>query len=373
MRFHPGIALAATIAATAWAATTAIDSDPHGNPASGVLRITTDPPSRGECQQCHPTHGDELNISGFPPVLFDENANAIAFFLEGDGPCHPGMPINYPLGESDRIPETEPGAGYFEANSGGTRLVGVELRGRWPGEAVYTNSEATAEGRLISPHAFDPDMPRRDAGGEGLCLNCHDPHDTPGQRDLLLARYDGIGGYQTVGPPPEYRFCFTCHGADGAPGMEIENRYIEDYYDAALNGEFAGHQIRKNPDIALSWPSNVRVGDRLPCYDCHNPHGSRGNNGVEPNAFLISDQRPGWSGLTNTLDDAAQARRFCLGCHIPSDGIPGSQTVEGIVMNTLPDEDEHMSTATESCHDCHGRDYSSPTGKNVHNPSEGDV
>jgi hypothetical protein len=109
----------------------------------------------------------------------------------------------------------------------------------------------------------------------------------------------------------------------------------------------------------------------LPCYDCHNPHGSRGNDGVQPNAFVLSDQRTGWSGLTDTIDDAEQARRFCFGCHIPSDGIPGSQTVEGIVMNALPDHDGHTQAATKSCYDCHGRDYTSPTGHNVHNPSEG--
>ena len=97
-----------------------------------------------------------------------------------------------------------------------------------------------------------------------------------------------------------------------------------------------------------------RIGDKLPCYDCHNPHGSAGNDFVQPNGALLSDQRRDWSGLDNTLGDAAQARRFCFGCHIPSDGIPGSQTVEGIVMNTLPDEEPHRATR-QSCYDCHGR------------------
>jgi hypothetical protein len=215
-------------------------------------------------------------------------------------------------------------------------------------------------------------MPRRGPGGEGLCLNCHDPHGGSSRRDLLVAAYGGIGGHAAIGPPAEYRLCLSCHGKDGPAGMEPENRLVEDWYDGGLNGASGGHRIRKNPRIALSWPAHVRVGDMLPCYDCHNPHGSRGNNGVEPNAYLLSDERPGWSGLTNTLDDPLQSRRFCLGCHVPSDGVPGSSLVEGIVMNTLSDLGAHHSDSPRSCHDCHGRDYSGPTASNVHNPAGGE-
>ena len=156
--------------------------------------------------------------------------------------------------------------------------------------------------------------------------------------------------------------------------MEPENVRIRDYYDPVLNPETAGHRVRREPDIARSWPASVRVGDMLACSDCHNAHGSRGNDGVSPNAFLISDQRPGWSGLTDTLNDPEQSRRFCFGCHIASDGIPGIRSVRGIVMNTLPaSEPEHDSFATQSCHDCHGRDYASPTGFNVHHPDANHV
>jgi hypothetical protein len=85
---------------------------------------------------------------------------------------------------------------------------------------------------------------------------------------------------------------------------------------------------------------------------------------------LISDERPGWANLTNTVTDPEQSRRFCLGCHIASDGVPGSQVVEGIVMNTIPSgEIEHGSTGTRGCFECHGGDYSSPTSSNVHNLS----
>jgi hypothetical protein len=153
--------------------------------------------------------------------------------------------------------------------------------------------------------------------------------------------------------------------------MEPESRSIADFYDSGLNGASAGHQIRRNPAIALSWPPHVQVGDKLPCYDCHNPHGSRGFDGVNPNGYLLSDERPGWSGLTATRTDPEQSRRFCLGCHIPSDGTPGSVSVEGILMNTLPTGHAHNSSAQPGCFECHGADYSSPSGFNVHHPSDG--
>lgn len=346
------------------------DEDPHGHPAYGVLRVLTEPSTRGECSQCHPTHGDDAVFTANPKLLFTENSNALPFWQRGAMPCHSEQPVNYPLRDGDRLPELSEDPGYPEANDGGVRRVGVEYRGRWPGQQGYTNPAVVANGRYVSPHAMDADMPRQDAAGQGLCLNCHDAHGETGHHDLLVASYQGIGGASENGPPSAYRLCFSCHGADGPAGMELANRYIEDYYDPGLNHDTAGHRIRMNPDVALSWPSWIQQGDMMPCHACHNPHGSLGNNLAEPNAYLISDERNGWSGLTNTLTDASAARRFCFGCHIPADGIAGSQEVLGIVMNTLSEEQGHREMDGISCYDCHGRDYSSPTGYNVHHPAE---
>jgi hypothetical protein len=246
----------------------------------------------------------------------------------------------------------------------------VELRDRWPGAAVFEQGRTLIGDHYASPHRSDPDMPRKDEEGRGLCLNCHDPHGSVNQFDILVDRYEAIGGWEGPSAPPEYRLCFDCHGRDGPAGMRTENRWIEDYYDEGLQGDgMAGHQIRLSPKSALSWPSSVRVGDRLPCYDCHNPHGSQGYNRAEPNAFLISDQREGWSGLVATTTDPEQNRRFCLGCHIPSDGIPGTIIVHGIVMNTIPSGvDEHASASWAGCFDCHGGSYATARDHNVHHP-----
>jgi len=365
VRAISGILLTAVLGTAVWVYAGA-PYDPHGDPATGVLLKTTFPPTRGACTQCHPEHADDG--FGSETVLFTENDNRLAFFDQGEGPCHRDLPDNYPLTELDRIPEGQPNAGYFEANSGGIRRKGVRERGRWPGEAVFTSFDTTPSGRFISPHAQDPDMPRRGDTGEGLCLNCHTPHASENPFDLLTGVYLGIGGHESLGPPDRYQACLGCHGPAGPAGMDLENHRISDYYDAGLNGDAAGHQIRRNPAVALSWPSHIQNGDMLPCYDCHNPHGSRGYNGVEPNGWLISDERPGWSGLTDTVGDPSQCRRFCFGCHIPSDGIAGTQEVEGIVMNVLSGAAGHAAADAESCYRCHGSDYDAPLAHNAHNP-----
>lgn len=367
--------LSAVLGLAAWVAVTAqelVIFDPHGDVRTGVLRVVTDPPTRGECTQCHSTHTEEGDLPPAATNLFTDNSNRLAFWTQGATPCHQTRPTNYPLGENDRLPDLGPDVGYFEANTGGQRRAGVEFRGRWPGEAVYRNPRVTATGRYYSPHAHDPDMPRQDDGSEGLCLNCHNPHGTANRRDILTGSYGGIGGHMAIGAPTEYGLCFSCHRQAGLPGMDPENRLIADLYDSGLNGDTAGHQIRKNPEVALYWPAHIRVGDKLPCYDCHNPHGSEGNNRVQPNAFVLSDQRLGWSGLTDPRLNAEQNRRFCFGCHIASDGIPGSQTIEGIVMNAISDREAHKSSSLTACYDCHGRDYSTATSYNVHHPSPGE-
>jgi predicted CXXCH cytochrome family protein len=363
------MALTATLLTIPCLVTGGPEFNPHGDPTSGVLRVITAPSSRGECFQCHPQHGDE-SLTASEELLFAENTNDLAFFSQGAAPCHGAKPTSYPLPDADRMPETDADAGYPEANIGGVRTPGLDFRGRWPGETVWSDATVTTGGNFVSPHAWDPDMPRIDPGGQGSCHNCHDPHGSVGRFDLLTDNYGGVAGHSDVGPPQSYDLCLSCHGPMGPFGMDPENRNIRDYYDPGLNGDTAGHQIRLDSNNVLSWPANIQAGDMLPCYVCHNPHGSEGNDRVSPNGYLINDDRTGWSGLTNTRGQADQGRRFCLGCHIESDGIPGSRSVLGIVMNTLPDENGHESTDNRNCQRCHGSDYSGPTSYNVHHPND---
>jgi hypothetical protein len=341
---------------------------PHLDPVNGVSRVASPTTPVGDCAHCHDLHELETGESPYPNALFAETSNLLCYTQGGTGPCHQAMPVNYPATETSRIPEGFPNAGYFEYNGGGQKIWGVQYRDRWPGALVFDNPGMAGSLSSYSPHRNDPDMPRLDDAGVGSCLNCHNPHGSENPFDMLVSPYLGIGGYDEPTYPTRYQLCFDCHSAFGPMGMESTGRLIQDFYDSSLNGQTAGHQIHKNPRIAISWPAHIQKGDKLPCYDCHNPHGSRGYNGQGPNAFLISDERPGWANLTATKKDAANNRRFCFGCHIPSDGVPGSQMVEGIVMNTLSNSPEHRQLSIVGCFECHGADYSSSTSYNVHNP-----
>ncbi len=367
----PILVLAAGLSALSTPVLGQIRDGAHTDPIHGVEREATVPPSVGSCSQCHDMHA--LDNGDYPdnePALFATNDNDLCFDTSGVGGCHNDQPLNYPLTEIDYLPDYTSYPGYPEANDGGETTHGVEYRGRWTGRAAYENT-GQINGHDFSPHYLDADMPRRDAEGSGLCLNCHDPHGTDNPFDLLNDTYLNMGGHESFGAPDNYKLCFNCHGPNGPAGMNASGRLIQDFYDQSYNGDTSGHQIRRNPDIALSWPSYVQVGDKLPCYACHNPHGSRGASGAEPNAFLLNDNLPGWTGLTDPRNDAEQSRRVCFGCHIPSDGVPGSRTVLGIVMNTISDRGPHRSGATRSCVSCHGAIYDTPNSSNIHNQSSG--
>ncbi len=341
---------------------------PHMDSTHGVHRVLTSPPTIGDCIQCHETHGDEDGLA-IPeaPILFRANDNNFCFDTSGVGGCHNNTALNYPLPDTDFMPDFGDYPGYPEANSGGDKTRGVEYRGRWPGSFVFETTAMTG-GRYVSPHRNDIDMPLQDSQGTGQCLNCHSPHGTPNPFDQLTGDYRGMEGHADFGAPTAYDLCFDCHGSSGPPGMNTNGRMIQDFYDESLNPQTAGHQIRLNPDIAISWPSWVQAGDKLPCYICHNPHGSQGNNGAQPNAFLLNDAIPGWSGITDPINVSSQGRAVCFGCHIPSDGVPGSITVMGIVMNTLPDKGPHRTVGARNCMEVHGDMYGSSTSWNVHNP-----
>ena len=362
---------AALVLGSAWALVEAQTFSSHIDPVNGVLRVVQPWAPRGDCVHCHDMHTLDSGGPPYPGALFAENANALCYTADGASPCHQLMPTNYPSDETTRIPEGFPDAGYFEYNSGGAKNYGVEFRNRWTGQVLYDDPSVVGPAALfVSPHRNDTDMPRIDPAGRGSCLNCHDAHQSANPFDHLLNTYRGIGGFEDPAYPTRYQLCFDCHSAFGPAGMNATGKLIQDFYDSTINGTNAGHQIKKNPVIAISWPSHINVGDKLACYDCHNPHGSRGYNNLGANAYLLSDQRPGWYGLTDIKDDAVQSRRFCLGCHIPSDGVPGSNTVEGIVMNALPSKGAHGSTDTKACNSCHGADYARSTDNNAHNPAK---
>jgi len=333
-------------------------SPAHLSSTNGVFRDQT--LARGDCGQCHTAH-EETDPN--TKHLFADNNNYLCFSPDGVGGCHATRPsgasAGYPATALDRMPLGVYWQGYFEANNGGLEQHGVLEQVRWPGQLIWDDP-------TYSPHAYDPDMPRQDNMSRGSCMNCHNVHEGVTEYDLLLDSAGPLQASMSFPPPAALGLCLGCHSTAGPPGMNPTGRLINDFYDNVNKSQVS------NPGHAFLTPNgNIQAGSKLPCYNCHNPHGSAGSNGLAPNNYLLSDERPGWYGLTDTKNDPAQVRRFCSGCHPFSDGVGGG-LVEGVVLAPLTDlRAEHSSMAMEHCYDCHGRDYDAPNGRNVHNPNLG--
>ncbi len=257
---------------------------------------------------------------------------------------------------------------------------GFPAKGTYPGRSTYSST-------VINAHASIPaSMPAAGSAATtstlatGSCLYCHASHRGPNKYDGLLATFvpetaatvasDRVNGDYAA-------LCFDCHGGDAAwtakaPGIVNIKQFVT--YQGADNTRNSGHRIK-------TAGGTLPVNAPLPCYDCHNPHGStRGNKS------LLSD------AIGRNLDPttAAGIRQFCFGCHTSSDGkawdststayVPaGTQTVEGLrrdgtggsVLKIAVVTNAHASTDSASCYTCHGSDYATPSSNNVHNPTGG--
>lgn len=327
-------------------------TSPHGSTVSGVWRVAAYP--RGSCLQCHSAHEEG---SALPYGLFTDNANRLCFGASIGG-CHADRPVGgsagYPAQEADRLPFGSSDPAYFEFNTGGIRVPGVQNLVRWPGQLIW-------EDRTYSPHYASPVMPVRDADGNGSCDNCHDVHGGANRHDMLDTLYFGAIGSLTGSVLNNMALCLRCHSPFGPAGIDDTSRMISYYYDRGVNpGSSGGHSYQ-----AIS---GSQAGARMPCFECHNAHGSIGNSNGGPNRYLLSDQRSGWYDLTEIRNDNAQVRRFCFGCHQSSEGFGGGR-IGDYTPDRLPTGPAaHRFSDSTHCYDCHGRDYSSPTSHNVHNP-----
>ena len=267
--------------------------------------------------------------------------------------CHGREATGYPAVESDR---TAGDNGYFA-------LAGSSVRFsvRYPGQAVWENSILVG-GAPVSPHYNNA---KTSSGFDNVtrpvsdCKTCHDVHGTANQYNQLKGTFRAGG----------YGLCFQCHGKTTTATDNISR-----YYPAAAGGDNTdspaatnvGHNVKTTGGYLAQFTS-------LPCYDCHVTHGSKNGN-----TQLKSDQTErGWSGLGNTKygstssDNAADnnSRRFCLGCHVASDG-SGTATVENLSQAganrlKLPSAyglAEHKAASAQGCHRCHyGKNYSDNT------------
>lgn len=307
------------------------------------------------CSSCHIPHAREESS----PMLPGRKVNGVDIAADGSGwcvACHDSADSWF-------------GPGYPSTSAPTRDATGFPVSGTWPGPDTYSSGS--------NAHRLIAETTQTSAGGgrvvraQGDCLYCHAAHRGPNGYDGLVAQFrpstnstlatDQANGVYAA-------LCLACHGKTPASGFTGATAGANIAQFVATGTPSAGHRI-------MSAGGNLPVGAPLPCYDCHNPHGSRRGN-----ASLISDER----GRSLETSSATGVRHFCLTCHSTADQSSGwdsssnsyvavgVQTIEGLPRSggalRLPDLIGHNESSSTSCESCHGHDYSAG-GNNVHDPS----
>ncbi len=306
------------------------------------------------CGTCHDNHGsDAPKLLGQRKVVSTSTASNVisgTVITANDntvcGACHTNASTN------------------FSSPAAQSRTTsGFPIDGRFPGMAVYNNA-------TNGIHRAGRSNVTTLGYSTGDCKNCHDVH---GSANL----YDGLKGTYTQA---NYSNCFGCHGASGPSTINIQR-----YFPTTSGGTSANNRAGHKTLNAGSLPA----GSSMPCYMCHNAHGSASPDGLqvvtEANNTTIT---VGVAGSAFDLSTAAGVRQFCFTCHttdnnnngwngtayatvVSGDLVLGIDRVDTNKRLNLPTQAGHNSTDTESCYQCHGNDYSSANSANVHNPNAG--
>lgn len=282
--------------------------------------------------------------------------------------------------------------------------AGYPVTGTFPGKTVYNDTSKNRHAAIPSGVTTDSMLPAQTiARATGDCLWCHEAHGGRSAYDSLPTTF-GAPATATVTTDRtrgDYAAaCFICHGGgswEASGAVNIKQYATKTPDDSTVT---SGHRI-KTGGAAL--PLNAP----LPCYDCHNPHGSARNN-----KMLLADT------LGQSLDatvsggivatGAGRVREFCFTCHSTSDAsakvwdsAAGSYTsatssmfVQGLrrdgtllagqtrpsgysldqnylKLKPLGGADAHSQSSAKSCYDCHGKNYNGAGAPNVHAPTMG--
>lgn len=324
------------------------------------------------CASCHSVHADSGTFMRLPkpsidgsPVTGADTTWCIA--------CHDDENSWY--ASTTTVPYPQPASPSLNA-------TGYPVTGTFPGASVYT--DPVRNGHLSIPAGSMDDwaiVSREATRVAGDCLWCHSAHRGTSEYDGLVAGFGAStaqtkdtvdGGYAAI--------CFTCHKTGGlVPAPDIASAALGDPVDS-------GHTIHTD---GARYP----VGAPLPCYECHNPHGSSRGNTVNVSDALGQDLDPRDPAVAENAASgasAAKVRRFCFSCHVTYDADPvtgrpwawnsvsgayepvlASAVSVGLSRNVavgvndlrLPMANGHSRADEDrACHECHG---------DVHKPMSG--
>lgn len=318
-----------------------------------------------ECITCHGPHQNSGAAKGaLVPrnfLKFGSLSNSILIDASAQNAacigCHDDNNTWWKATHSESYPSTSQPA-TMTAQSPATGMQSYPATGTFPGASVANSATQNGHSNIASFGDYD----------KGDCRYCHSGH-ANGVTDQLLSDRGELRAMKSVGGvvsdqekmSGDYAsFCLSCHNSSNSntPWSSAADiaQYVmvtpgsSDSEISAFLKSHAGHRIQNDTGV-------LPAGSSLPCYACHNPHGS------QTNAFNFSDELG-----VNLKDD----RNFCMTCHVTSDGYvcedgnQGStvllkdakrQDVFGIPRSSgvlqLPSRAAHDSTSNKACNDCH--------------------
>ncbi|NTU70804.1 MAG: fibronectin type III domain-containing protein [Coriobacteriia bacterium] len=335
--------------------------------ASGHRFETTPtlPASISGCDTCHAVHGSSLDARRIPA----ETINGTSVASAGNEMCYACHTTS-----GDWY-----GTGYPSTSSPTRDTTGYPIAGTWPGPTTY-DSESNLH-RLIPETTQTPSAGSPIRRGAGDCLYCHASHRGANVYDGLLATFRPSSASTLASDQANGTYaaaCLNCHGNAIPSGFATAPVNIEQFVTGG--DATAGHRV-------ITSGGDLPIGAPLPCYECHNPHGSKRGN-----ASMISDER----GRSLATTDTSSIRHFCFTCHTTSDSASGwdsvgevytpvsaSDFVVGLrrdgttgepaqnVLRLPSTVSAHLESSGAACYTCHGDGYGSGQN-NVHAPSVGD-
>lgn len=299
-----------------------------------------------ECSSCHSPHADPSKRAG----LFRKKVDGkdVGDATQWCAACHDDR-ASWKSGYPSLADPTRDASGY-------------PVLGTYPGPSVYADPKKNT-------HVLIDAGPSRPKGD---CLVCHAAHRGPNRYDGLLATFVAPSAATLASDQADGAYAALCFGCHAGQQEWRKAGAVDIRRFTATPGAFRGHRI-------VTAGGTLPVGAPIPCYDCHNPHGSSRGNAAE-----ISDAL----GEKLSTSSDADVRRFCLSCHASSDGkiwdsahaayAEATGTVEGLARDgsggnalLLPAAvAEHAADSAASCYGCHGGDYGSATSFNVHAPRQ---
>jgi len=255
-------------------------------------------------------------------------------------------------------------------------------QGSFLGKAVWDDTTYSAHSRTDSGAIFPggsgtygpdryTDLVIR-AADRGKCVNCHNLHGTPNGK-ALVERFT-VPAYNDTNALTNYALCFRCHGAGGVANKDIKQYFTSTYSGSGTFGGTMGHFIKSTSRYKDDSGTNfLAQGWKIPCFDCHNTHGSTGEN-----RFLLRGDIGTVDGKTSLSHlfkgTNASGRDFCTQCHHTYNDTGVDHSYRSSTIPKLPSTNIQHSSDTAvnpnplECNYCHG---GGNLVKGAHSPNTG--